>query len=328
MKKVLFVAASAALVMSSCSNEISESFKTSFDERTPLTVSTYTPGLTRVAAGSDAVVVNDAALQAGGFWLAATAAGEEEDLISASLFTYSAGAWSSSLDEIYWPLDPTTVVSFYGFYNNSSEIAPEGLNTGTVALSPDGETDLMAVYKATSLAGNNGSSNVSLAFDHILAQVTFNVTPAISGYQYVIGDISVEAPYGLNYSLSEKAFMAPTDAVPESPTHTYAVNSGETSEQYLTSGDTITTTSKVGRTLMVTPGSCTLSITYQINVMDGNGGVAQLNQYKTASATFTAVAGKSNVLNISLSPDNVPLSVSASVNGWDATANNITPTLE
>jgi len=346
MKKILFATASAVLVLSSCSSEISESFETKYDSRTPLTVSTYVPGLTRQAAGDAAGIAGIDSLKSPikGFWLnAAINDSKNSVMLDTALYKYDFEyqGWYNVIsdEEVYWPMEPSTEVTFYGFYNAQNLEASIGndmidVHSGEIDLvDVDGATDLMAACTTTSLLANNGNGNVSLDFKHILAQVTCVISPAFrsDAYQYVVGDVTIHATNKKSYNFSAQGFVS-SDAAEYS---SYAVNKGtvvdgainlETTVTEQTPGDVIEETSQVGRTIMVTPGDCDLEITYEVNLV--NDGEVVKRTLKTGIASFNAVAGKNNVLTITLSPEQVPLGVSATVSDWAEEANNIDAELE
>ena len=347
MKKILFVTASAVLVLSSCSSEISESFETKYDSRTPLTVSTYVPGLTRQAAGDAAGIAGIDSLKSPikGFWLnAATNDSKSPVMLDTALYKYDFEyqGWYNVIsdEEVYWPMEPSTEVTFYGFYNAQNLEASIGNDmidvlSGTInPVDVDGATDLMAACTTTSLLANNGNGNVTLDFKHILAQVTCKIVPAFrsDAYQYVVGDVTIYAPNNKAYSFSAQGFVSSDFAAYDS----YAVNEGTIVEGAIYTGTTVTeltpgdvisaANTQVGRTIMVTPGDCEVEITYEVNLVN-NGEVVKRN-LKTGTASFYAVAGKNNVLTITLSPEQVPLGVSAIVSDWAEAANNIDTELE
>ena len=346
MKKILFATATAVLVLSSCSSEISESFETKYDSRTPLTVSTYVPGLTRQAAGDAAGIAGIDSLQSPikGFWLnAATNDPKSPVMLDTALYKYDFEyqGWYNVIsdEEVYWPMEPSTEVTFYGFYNAQNLEASIGNDmidvlSGTIdPVDVDGATDLMAACTTTSLLANNGNGNVTLDFKHILAQVTCQIVPAFrsDAYQYVVGDVTIYAPNKKAYSFSAQGFVSSDSAKYSS----YAVNEAsvvdgainlETTVTEQTPGDVIEETSQVGRTIMVTPGDCDIEITFEVNLVNGTEVVKR--NLKTGFASFYAVAGKNNVLTITLSPEQVPLGVSATVSDWAEADNNIDTELE
>ena len=347
MKKILFATASAVLVLSSCSSEISESFETKYDSRTPLTVSTYVPGLTRQAAGDAAGIAGIDSLKSPikGFWLnAAINDSKNSVMLDTALYKYDieSQGWYNVIsdEEVYWPMEPSTEVTFYGFYNAQNLEASIGNDmidvlSGTIEpVAVDGATDLMAACTTTSLLANNGNGNVTLDFKHILAQVTCKIVPAFrsDAYQYVVGDVTIYASNKKAYNFSAQGFVSSDFAEYDS----YAVNEGtvvdgainiETTLTEQTPGDVITAANtQVGRTIMVTPGDCEVVITYEVNLVNGTEVVKR--NLKTGTASFYAVAGKNNVLTITLSPEQVPLGVSATVSDWAEAANNIDAELE
>jgi len=344
MKKVLFMVAPVALLLSSCSNEVTETFETvKIEGPTPLTVSTYTPGLTRTATATEVSEADVETLQENGFWLSAWDATEDATaMVEGKNFTYVEEAWDSYTEEkadvFYWPNDPTTEVTFYGFYDAGAAAQLEeptspitkGNDAVTAEVTSDGTIDYMATKLTSSLnQTTNGTGAIALTFDHILAQVTCQITPGVSGYQYLVGDVTISSPATATYNFDDNTFTDGEESASIQLTEAY-VTGGQiatTTTEDGPAGDIITEAdTQIGNTVVVVPGERTLSIEYEVNLLDTDGNVLK-RSYKTATASFNAVAGKNNVLSITLNPDQVALSVSATVSAW-ATADAQSLTLE
>lgn len=209
------MAASAALVLSSCSNEIQEVSNLENNGKKEIKISTYTPGMTRSTV--DGVVLEDT-LAVYGFSILATYPIEQygestiENLFSAHLAQIGEGnTWAPAVFdpeqsefgedesvEMAWPENLNAEVSFYALYNETKENVEiyEGktnIDLSQYTFKYDGadlcrpQVDYMAAKAVTSYAKSvNGS--VELSFNHILAKVT---TEFKSDYTDYYGGISV-----------------------------------------------------------------------------------------------------------------------------------------
>lgn len=329
------MAASAALVLSSCSNEIEQVSNLDCNKK-EITVSTYTPGMTRATEAT----VED--LQQDGFWLYAVSG---EDQLFNDQFIYDSDSWTPAVwdtvakvwtvnDEkkVYWP---TNSVSFYGVYSPSSSkesplsISEEG-NVGVglyLSTMAKDQKDIMVATKTTNLS-DNGSSNVALEFKHIMAEVVVQVKAAsTTDYVTNLYGISITGKGSSTYDFaSNEHVMGEYDAkfiIKNQATTGDWQNPGkelfemgqyndpemypdntidELTEEYVT----------YGNTAMLLPGECTLSMGYVITLGD-----VQVSYETGKTATINLVAGKKNIIQVTLNPGQVPMGITASVSEWE-----------
>ncbi len=334
MKKYFFVAASAALVLSSCSNEIEQVSALGENGKKEIKVSTYTPGMTRAYEASVDTLQRD------GFWLYAVS---EEDELFNDQFIYDSDSWTPATwdskenvwtvnadKKVYWP---TNSVSFYGVYSPSSSpesplsISEEG-NVGVdiyVESQAKDQKDIMVATKTTNLS-DNGSSTVNLEFKHIMAEVEVQVKAAsTTDYVTNLYGISITGKGSSTYDFAsnehvlgeyESQFEIKSQATtgdwqnPEiqvfdplqydegHPENTI----DELTEEYVT----------YGNTAMLLPGECTLHMGYVITLGDVN-----VSYEVDKTATVNLVAGKKNIIQVTLNPGQVPMGITASVSEWE-----------
>ena len=313
MKKVLFFAATAALALSSCSNEVTESFQTKAPERTPIVIETYMPKLTRAVEAS----VADLETVANGFWLKATA---NEELINTTFVgsipqNAEAYVWgpSDGQTKFYWPADPEETVTFLGVYD------PAGSYEGaeTLSLNVDGANDYLVAKTVTSLQ-NNPTGSVSIRFKHILSEIKVEAVGLVDGYEYTVGKVKVNTPATATYN-----FAATENNLVAGAAADLVINDAEISTDQATYAEpnnncftlTTETPSAVANPVMLVPGvESTLTVQYLV-YLPGSG----VKEVKTATAKFTPVAASINTLRIKLNPGKVEIVLN--VEGVDALGN-------
>ncbi|MBQ0057621.1 MAG: fimbrillin family protein [Bacteroidales bacterium] len=308
MKKILFVAATAALVLSSCSNEISESFQTKKSDRTALEVKAYMPGMTRAA-----VVADFETLTANGFRLVATSENEQFDPIN-ELYAYDEGnkSWTAN-GTFYWPIDPTAVVSFVGVYDPTGTYEGGETIDVTTTSNDDEEcaNDYLVAKKDLSLATSNGGA-VTLQFKHILAEVQVEVmgNSDITGYAYQVAPVVIKAAATGTYDIASEEFEAgelQEFKVNSAFVSSYNPQDGTYDVEY-SSFDKVGTKdyTEIGNPIMIVPSDyCEISFQYVVTIEGSN----ERPTLKEAHAYFMPVAGSLNRLQIVLNPEKVEIKV-------------------
>ncbi len=231
MKKYYFMAASAALVLSSCSNEIDQVSNLENSGKKEIKVSTYTPGMTRTADTG----ATDEELAEYGFTLQATypveieGKQEDETLVYAHFAQLDGEAWApatydaeqggfvaNDAVEMFWPENLNTEVSFYAMYNETMddvEISEGKTNVNLSQYTYDYDTlcrpqvDYMAAKTMTSYSKSNEGS-VELDFNHILAKVTTQIKAEVTDYYAGINvhEVKIKMPNGGTYDFNDGTF--------------------------------------------------------------------------------------------------------------------------
>ncbi len=328
MKKIFFVAACSALVLSSCSNEIEQCSSVSTMNPKSITVSTYIPGLTR------ATVANNESVQENGFWMYAVEEGSETPFINVA-YAYDGSDWKATDENTYyWP---DNAAKFYGLYQVPGltpelEDASTIITKGTVAVNaPDGDTDVMIANiteeynKPLSLSTNQ--ETVNLHFEHILADVEVQVVGEKTGYDYIVYGVSLQSASTGFFSLAQGQFTT------FQGTKTYFLNEAEDTQE----GDELTfdvenaieinaEEAKIigaegNESVMILPSNdIELSISYQIKAGD-----VVVSEYVNKTKTLTTIqAGFKNIVKVTLKPGKAEIKVNTTVSEWQESAD---PTL-
>jgi len=296
MKKIIYVAASSALVLSSCSNDIDDASLVAMKSRQEIKFETYTPGITR------ATVADASAVNKNGFWMYAT---NNDTVLINDPYRLENRVWvrASEGDAYQWPDD---AVNFYGIYTAGSEPT---ITEGNLVLSEiNGNTDVM-VAAAENLTLFENGQKVSLAFNHILADVEIQMIGDRAPYIYNVSEVKLVGMTGGSYSLSDKEFV-----VAESDSTSFTLFSVEQTEEVLSlSSEAVTT---IGESKMLAPSdSAILYVTYEIKANE----TTVVNAMQTKRAVIKGIAaGKKNTVKVTLKPGKLPIVISTDVNAWGA----------
>ena len=313
MKKELLFAAFATVLLAGCSNEVSESYFTPSD-RTPITVQTYTPGVTRVA-GTEAT---DAAIKGTGFYLLAEDLAKEQYIVNTA-FKYDAQmqVWGNVDDAtFYWPDNANTQVEFTALYDPNATYAANPvcpITTDGIAITNVGESDYMVDNFTTTLA-DHPAGGVTIGFKHIMAAVKVVSIALEDGYDMKVGPVSIkEVPTSATYFVSDNAFQPGTvksDSL-QINNSSVAAAKGTFNNPYLLN---TTSFSDVSNQVFLIPGvEYTLSFNYTISFAGESA-----SEIVTKTAKFTPVAGRLNTLKVSLSAGKVQISINvSSIPGWE-----------
>ena len=318
MKNYLLLTASAVLVLSSCSNnEIVENKELKNGEPKKMSISAYVPGMTRLGNYS-AVETTEAMFKEAGFTLVTDQFEDGEMFRTQMAFNSENNVWGPAAGEAEpaWPANPTETVEFFGVY--PADAIGEGLqNLGDdeYALAFDGsvERDLMIAHASESyVSSTNGA--VSLDFSHVLAKVEVRFTAVQEGYGYEVGKVQLTAPKATEYSFrsqfnSEADSLFSLDTIDEIDGASFKSEGGNISGQEVRAGDTVSFVN-----MMVVPGECTLNLGYKIAPQNQLG---DQEIQECESIPFTAVAGRRNIVIITLSPSDKAMTFNVSVAGWE-----------
>ena len=332
MKKYLFLAATAVVALSSCSNEeVSEVSVLPGTGETPIEFTAYTGRATRYSASEAdiySLVYQEEPEEVGGFSLTGTYLEDEKNMfiMDNALYTVDVETDQRACSPVsgqipLWTDDiPTdTQISFYAYYpsGTAQTTSPVTLDAevGTLTISNvDGETDVMAAA-ATVTKGEA----VALGFKHLLAQVEMNVrydedyadlfgTGAVA---YVdVSNLTLQAPASSVYDLAEgvATVPAPDDGGDNISRYPFATDNGfEISENLTTCGTAMIPAANSG-------SECTLNVGFTFTLQN------QQQFYFSKNATVTIVAGSRNVINVTVKGD-APISITASVEAWENAAN-------
>lgn len=293
MKRLLSLAAIAALGLSGCSNdEVIETVTPTRGE--PIAFEAYVPTVpsTRAAVEADAT-----SLQATGFTVAAVSNVTGSAYGFTDFFSYQTSAFAGTTTH-YWPFNSSETLTFYAYYNATSTQTPITNGSVTVA-TVDGNTDLMA---ASSGALSAQTAAVSLAFDHILTEVLVKVQIAAGITGATVSSITLDGPNGGSYDITNGRWTT-------SGTGTYTLLSTATA---LTN-----TMTSVGENLMVIPAIYTLTFVYTDTTSHTLTSTIDLSN----AATY---AGKRVTLNLAVGE--LAIAVNPTVGAW-ANAADLTPSL-
>lgn len=346
MKKAIFFAATAALVLSSCSSDEITYDVLKKDVKGPkaIEVNAYTPQTKAVATTLN--VQN-------GFW----ANFQNGDIFDGKIqYTPGAdnapGVYSFVLAEgdaePCWPEDPNTVMNVVAVGGATYDENP--ITEGKIAVSPVTSTsttadDVVTATFSKSLNENKASAAVSLEFKHILAKVQFYGKGAQSGYDYrVVGLTFSSTTKADTYDIATGEWEASTsdpvtyNVFEPGVSYSQQVLDGSTMQPILydgttdTQGNTGAKESADQRIMFAAPGTYTITVEYMTKpTAAGDYEKNDDNEYITVvkTADVELVAGKANVINLTLPQDGkTPIAISTSVEGWDTTGDPSTPALQ
>lgn len=341
MKKMFFVAASAALVLSSCSNDVEESAVLP-NKKAPkeVKVGVYTPGLTRTNAEEASLSsLEELGFQFMAQYLVNELDGEkleepqylvliepttfgaikdpETEVISWMPATFDAesSAWYPTEEVLYWPESLQQEVEFYGLFSaNNESLSYENLEPGTPNLEVvvySGEDDIMAASKITSYSmSNNGA--VDLRFEHILAGLRLNIKrPAVdAAYSYYLKKAILRCVNkgSYNFNTSEMSM----------------IDGAETGEWVLKEDASVYDESNVYGSCYVIPDeNAYIELTYSVEL--GGTSLYEENPTVTIQASqFTLAAGVMTDLNITLpAPGQQEVKVNVEVGEWEETSKDV-----
>ena len=337
MKNYLLLTASAVLVLSSCSNnEIVENKELKNGEPTKMSISAYVPGMTRGLY--EAVETTEAMFKEAGFALV-TDQFDDEGLMFRTQMAFNSenSVWGSAAGAAKpeWPSDPAEEVQFYGVYPSEAigDLGLKSLGDDEYALPIEeggsATTDLMVAYTSSSLASSgNGSGNgeVRLDFSHVLAKVEIKFIGAQEGYNYEVGKVELTAPKATEYRFNTASFTSESDSIYKLDEIT-GISIGEFQIKGVNvDGNEVTTAEAVDYgELMVVPGQCTLNLGYRIALPDQS--VEAKETTSQNQITFTAQAGRRNVVIVTLAPSAKAMSFTVYVTGW-TDGDTTEPTIE
>lgn len=288
MKKLLFLAATTALALSSCSdNEITSMVQTG---KTPVKIDVYSQGQTRV---TETVLQT---LQNNGFKLQVTNSDGGVELDATATYATATG-WSYG-SNIYWPYDETKPLTFCAIYPES-EIAD-----GNTQIELDGATDVVAAYTSTTMPTGG---QVSLSFGHILSQLAIYARGNNDDFTYSVTQVEVMAPAEMVYSfesgVAEYLDDAPVD---------YLTSATGVSAPYSTTTYTDLNTAHA----IVAAKEVEISVSYTVTKKSDTTDT----QNYTKSARVVTQKGMKHNVNLTLPCDRTPVTITVSVNPWENAA--------
>lgn len=302
MKKLLFVAATAALALSSCSdNEIATlSVK---QGRTPISINVYQQAQTRVTETTLST------LQGQGFTLYAF---EGQKQLFDSYAYFVDNAWILG-DVYYWPTNSRSVVDFYAYYDpdqtfTSFEDKTQELNFGS--FDDDIDRDIVVAHESRSFAEADPDGSVSLKFKHINAEVVVSAVATEQNFDYRVKSTRFMVPTWLAYNFVEDVTVPTSE-----PDFT-------TTLQYFESPDGLSVGSALtpldDTNMRILPATtCTIEVEYEVSEAG-----AEVWETLVKSADVDLQAGCVNRINVNLDRAVLTIKVDA-VEEWIATENVI-----
>ena len=294
MGRKLLWAILSAVMMGSCANneEIGERVTLpATGGRTPISVTTYLPGVTRAA---NVATLTSLGTDGGGFSLLAQYE-DDGETISVIDGTYVADANGNCANVdggmAYWPEKKDATVDFFAIYPVDA-IGQKSIvafyDEKVFNVSANGTDDYLVAYTAATSTANSGA--VTLTFNHVLAQVQLNVKTSDETFQYTLLSAELKTPATAEY-----------DCVRE----TVTAIAGDSTAHRLGSADGAsvvvgTTLANVGSAMVSSSNGegsvCKLTLSYRTSL---NG---QTRDY-TKTANVTIVAGYLNNINATVAGD-------------------------
>ncbi|MBQ0057622.1 MAG: fimbrillin family protein [Bacteroidales bacterium] len=315
MKQILLVLI-CIMSLFSCSNEISDSFKTADDGRKPIKVDTYAMGVTK----ADAITIDD--IKQNSFWLYADIDGDGTNVIDDYVW------WDEETQEwiigdgqttYYWPEDISSKVTFYAVTATDCDLSegdgsPFNSDIVVSGMVLDGDRDYVTAMQTVSLAANP-SGTVTLNFGHILAAVKILARGTSEAHIHTIGPIFL---YGFvsqaGYYITDKMFFYEPIEVDFEDWENMMNHRLEMNDSYLIAdvfryGNgyelDLEKYIEVSDTKFILPDiEYPLEVYYFVRPLDG-----VQTYYPSKFAKFTPKAGCMNILKIDLSPEATEISV-------------------
>lgn len=209
MKRLTFWAITTAVMLASCNNHDKSEQEILPNSRKAITFQVSESPTTRYDAES--ATICSLTREGSGFNVTAVA-GEEKIIDYATFFANESGECEAGDGCVYyWPDD--SEVSFYAYYsgeNYTVQPCTLDVNNGKLYINPDGETDIMAAHYVGDAQTNDG--NVFFDFKHLLSQVAIQVSCDLSGFpsgaEFVLNNLSIEAPASSDYDFNTGQVVA------------------------------------------------------------------------------------------------------------------------
>lgn len=289
MKKVLCLAATTALVLSSCSeNEITSKVDNKAS-KTPITYEVYAKGQTR----AEDTTIEDLKADATGFALVAVS-----DAASSTFGFYEKVTWNTDKWETptvhYWPLSQSEKLTFYAYYPDPSATYLDASTLTVNNVSISGDKDILAAKTSALTSGDA----VSLAFSHVLAKVTVKFTYTAGTAQ--VTSIVFNGAQNGSYDLAAGTWTATRGSEGN-----YTFSNKTT--------DVNTTATTIDGSLYLMPGTYGITATVQPTDQNGNAVGSPVD----VSGNIPVVGGANNVINVTAPAGAIGISVVPTVTDWN-----------
>jgi len=174
MKKSLFILATAAIALASCSNDKTISINETLNDANEITFHPLERTVMRVASAANVTTANLTS-----FTVNAMIASSETAYFSDAVYTGASGGTYTCATKYYWPATESLDFYAYAYTDNASQVSKTNYKTfvvtPTAGTDPANQVDL--VYAATK--GKNkaaqGASGVTLNFRHTGAKIVCKV---------------------------------------------------------------------------------------------------------------------------------------------------------
>lgn len=236
-------------------------------------------------------------LRTNGFNVAAIIDSDKSTMFNKAV-TYSGGAFRVPGEKYYFP--ETGTMSFYAAYPKTQAITVKN-GAATLSYSHNTSNDLIAA-KATSIYEQ--STDVMMAFDHILSQVSIKAQGKETSVDYKIKSVKITAANGGTYAYTEEKWT------PNPTTQTYTVFSDPTGKAVSTS-----TMTDVGSAMSFIPGNIKLNVVWECY----DKGTTKVIYSKDVTTDVTLPQGEHTTLKLSLPFDSdIPVLLSGvfSINNY------------
>jgi len=194
MKKILLTAVAALAIVGCSQNEEIENV----GQKVKIDVTTAVKGTTRAAVTNND---NFTAFTVSGYTVAVAdiaGSGVGSDAYMYKDYTGKKGGWTTTGNDIYWPLDEN--MEFFAYPTDLKakfQTPGTGYPTLTYEIGAVGaQTDLVVAHK--SVASVPASGKLELTFKHILTRINFSYVPEDAAYTYTVSDITINKVEGEN----------------------------------------------------------------------------------------------------------------------------------
>lgn len=233
-------------------------------------------------------------LQTNGFNVAAVIDADNSVIFNKAV-AYSGSAYSVPGEHYYYPKEGT--MSFYAVYPKTQAINVAS-GVATLSYAQNADTDLVAAKK-TDVAGS--SDAVSLAFEHLLSQVSIKMQGKKTTVDYKLKSVKITAADGGTYAFADGAWT---------PSETTA----DVSFYNNAEGMAVSTSamSAIGSPASIMPGNVKLNVVWECYNHDSENLLCS----KDVTVDVSLPQGKHTTLNLTLPFDSSELTFDISVGAW------------
>lgn len=237
----------------------------------------------------------NAALRTDGFNVAAIIDNGNSIMFNKTM-AYNDGVYNVPGEHYYFPKEGT--MSFYAVYPTSQNITVTD-GAATLSYTQNADIDLVAAKKTAMPAS---SEPVTLAFDHLLSQVSVKAKGEVAYVDYKVRSVKLIGANGGTYAFEDNKWTSNSSITDVT---VYNEESGIAVSSALT---------EVGSPVSVLPGKVKLNVVWECY----NTGTSTVLCSENVTVDFTLRQGKHTTINLTLPLDSAKLLFDTSLGAWVA----------